>query len=513
MKIINPNQRRFILLIILLATLLFIFRLLQPFVTQAEQLEQLQVVHTQKVMLNPVTSYFSSPSTTQGRRRFLAIGNFYDTTNSAYFLNSKSFLSFSLPDLRIASAKLILYKYAHGGSTPAQLRLYKDTNLLASATAAVANYDYTPIEFNIDKQHLQPNSALSLELIEASGLQRAGIAVCSGTIFDSVCTENYRPLLEVTYVTNQLGQMQMHATTPLRRLAIASRDDYISCKQEVGCELKVAYNYSDPDANSRFRIQAGSLASDWVSTAAGDLLITIPNGRQLVKIVIDDGGELIDIELGSFDIGVIRPSPPKILYQDEFSSRSGIKFMLAEDETITSYQVEMCTDMLSSQPTEQDTCQKKILSQRFTSTQIELNFTGPYQLQNKYYYRFTGDDDYGNTSSGSWVSAIHNPELKSIESAGISLGKISPQNRDGKFDSTVTSTSGQDGVKLRVFNYKFAKLVELQSLKFTGSDAAGNFLPSGKYYLQLWGQDNEGYPYMPGQLLPIAIDNNPPTIW
>jgi len=510
MKTINSNHRRFILIIIVATILIVSCRWFLPQVTRASEL---QPIVTGNVVLNPVTSYFTSPATNQGHRRFLAIGNFYDTTNSAYFYGSKTFLSFELPDLRIASAKLVLYKYAHGGTTTSQLSLYKGNKVLANATAAVGNYDYTPLEFNIAKQHLQPGSNLALELIEVSARARAGIAACSGTIFDEVCPEQYRPRLEVTYLTNILGQMELHSTTKLRKLGIASRDDYVSCQESLGCLLNVAYKYNDPDSNSRFRVETEFLAGDWQSFAEGDLSLTLPNGEHNLKIVIDDGGEKISIDIGSFDVGVTRPTAPEVLYQDEFSSRSGIKFMLADNEVVKSFQLEMCVGMLPSEFLGQDSCQQQLLKREFTATQIELKFTEPYEAQQKYFYRFTGTDDYGNSSASSWVSAVHNPELKSIDVTSLNYRKISPQNRDRKFDSANVSGVGQPGFKLRVYNNKFTKLFEQESLIFTGRDSAGKFLASGKYYLQVWGNDPDGYPYIPSQMHHILIDNASPKMW
>jgi hypothetical protein len=515
MEIINPGHRRLVLIIIVATILIVSCRWLLPQVMWASELQptQLQPIMTKNVVLNPVTSYFASPATNQGHRRFLAIGNFYDTTNSAYFYNAKTFLNFELPDLRIASAKLILYKYAHGGTTTSQLSLYKGNKVLANTTAAVGNYDYTPLEFNIEKQHLQPGINLALEIIETSSRARAGIAACSGTILDEVCPEQYRPRLVLTYLTNKLGQMELHSTTSLRKLGIKSRDDFVSCQESLGCLLRVAYKYNDLDSNSRFRLEAGSLVSGWQSFAEGDLSLTLPNGEHNLKIVADDGGEQVSIDLGSFDIGVSRPNPPEILYQDEFSSRSGIKFILADNESIKTYQLEMCGAMTSSEVLDKHDCEQRLFKQESASSQIELIFTEPYESQQKYFYRFTGNDDYGNTSDGAWVSAVHNPELKTIAGGTLNQRKISPQNRDGKFDSVFVSSSGQPGLKLRVYNYKLTKIFEQESLSFSGRDALGKLLANGKYYLQLWGNDPDGYPYIPSQIHQIEIDNTPPRLW
>lgn len=508
MKIINPNHRRFILVILLVVLLIASCKWLLPQVAHAGDL---QPILAENVVLNPVTSYFTSPATNQGHRRFLAIGNFYDTTNSAYFYNAKTFLNFELPDLRIASAKLILYKYAHGGTTTSQLSLYKGNKVLANTTAAVGNYDYTPLEFNIEKQHLQPGTNLALEIIETSSRARAGIAACSGTILDEVCPEQYRPRLVVTYLTNMLGQIELHSTTSQRKLGINSRDDFVSCQESVGCLIKVAYKYNDPDSNSRYRLEAGVFRGEWQPLAEGELKLTLPTGQHQLRIAIDDGGELITIDLGGFDVGVVKPNPPEILYQDEFSSRSGIKYMLADQEAIKSYQVQMCTGMSTNGALA--ICQQLLLEKSFASTQIEFKFNEPYKSQQKYYYRFSGTDEYGNYSDGTWASAVHNPELKLIGSSSLNQRKISPQNLDRNFDSTIIKSTEQTGLNLRVYNHKFTKIFEQPSLTFAGRDAVGKLLVDGKYYLQLWGNDPDGYPYVPGQMHQIEIDNTPPKLW
>ena len=90
----------------------------------------------------------------------MAIGNFMDTTNGAYFQNSVSFVDLSYqndPNHLIQGADLVFYKYAGSHTGDTTVNLYKDGELTPISQVSVNNLDYQfdEVRFSLSPDILQ----------------------------------------------------------------------------------------------------------------------------------------------------------------------------------------------------------------------------------------------------------------------------------------------------------------------------------------------------------------------
>ena len=181
---------------------------------------------TIQTYIGPVVDVFSSDYCPGSNRRFLAFGNFYDTTISVDCGRTESYLKFDLSSLNgdiITSANLSVQRYAtsYGSFTARTARLTQDIDGNTGFNTQdwkgkAEEYGTQPIDWNqLDFHNFQfdltslvqawtqgtyPNYGVAI-FANAPGY-RVGAAVCS-TRNDPLCTSNHNPSLIVNYASNQ----------------------------------------------------------------------------------------------------------------------------------------------------------------------------------------------------------------------------------------------------------------------------------------------------------------------
>jgi len=159
-------------------------------------------------------------------RRFLAVGNFFDTTDGNYYPNSESYLKFNIDDIldnsHIISANLTLYRYANGGAgfnahvhrldtefdglTGQVTNDYRTkSDIVDSVYVDEGDYDFRAYSWNVTSivhgwvNNTHPNYGF---VLSGDGGFQSGAAFCSSRT-DGFCTNEYIPKLEIVYLDKQ----------------------------------------------------------------------------------------------------------------------------------------------------------------------------------------------------------------------------------------------------------------------------------------------------------------------
>lgn len=458
--------------------------------------------------VRPIESYFESPATDNGRRRFLAVGNFYDTTNGAYFRDSKAYLRFDLPDwgdVILDSAKLKLNKYANSASSELVVSVRSGDQTAATDAASVADLDnqwlaadlYSLVVGNIE------SDALNLELSVASPDYREGLALCSGNVIDVVCPSENAPHLELRYRSNTYGELVSSMVPEDAKYNSISKTDTAHCGEDIGCRFSVLFDYQDLEGNGTASLVAkntltGEEFIDEVRNVAGlkTLEMQLSDGSYEWTAQLQDGQRQMAEFRGSLSLDTQSPDPPVVFYTGEQIARSGLAMVFKPASDRDSIELKQGTQI-----------------ENFSDTEYQYIPTQTLTTAEEYEFRLRARDDHGNYSKELTFAKEFSGNLVELSEQSLSSPVISPSNQDGKYDATVLDYESSEellATSLVVFDSSYRKLGEMSGDTFSGELSGGN-LEDGIYHLKLAGEDQHGYP--PSDMLPlkVIIDNRIPT--
>ena len=251
----------------------------------------------------PALNVFSSQYGSGHNRRFVAVGDFFDTVVNAYYGRSETYLKFNvtLPaGAIIQNAQLSMRRYANAGSN-FDAKVGKLTQNFDASTGSTINdfkthsgiYAITNIDSNnLDfRDYRWDISALIQKWI--SGQPNYGLAVYSdtnsanrGAAFcgirnDSFCTSAYNPKLIISYMINQ-PPYSPALLSPANMSKFTSQCDESVVPVTSQCRVKMnldlhANNVGDGDPapgdlkNSRFVFQGANNFNSQDITNSGDI--------------------------------------------------------------------------------------------------------------------------------------------------------------------------------------------------------------------------------------------------
>ena len=476
-------------------------------------------------------AFFTSPSTSNGSRRFLAIGNFWDTTNAAYYAQSVSTISFSFirpSNFLLQTAELHLYKYANAYSGSVPVSLYNSSNQqLGTVDVDNGDYDYDLLKYDLTESW-QTAAAIDLRLQVNQPLYQQGIAICSGNSIDSVCPSQYHPQLELTYIINTQGQLSQWQTTEKVTFGMHQTDDFSTCQPNQGCRFRHVLDYFDLETNSELTLQyknlgTGAISAQTLAATTGILKMdfALLDGSYELELNVIDEEFSQNHKKPSFSIDTTPPTKPVVLYQSSFGTRSGVEFVL-DYQADTTYEVSICAGetLLND-----SACPQPIYQQAFTSSNLYVTSSTPLLDQRMYHYVIVAKDSLGNASEPSGVEVKQSNMLLEFSEISVTPARISPANEDNKYDIAqleFTLAEASSEVSSEVFNDKYQLLGSFADKRFTGRiDAkeldgkklASKELASGQYYLRLRGKDLHGYDLANSKLVAVAVDNIAPTVY
>ncbi|MFW5702820.1 MAG: hypothetical protein ACOCXP_02530, partial [Candidatus Dojkabacteria bacterium] len=277
------------------------------------------------------------------------------------------------------------------------------------------------------------------------------------------------------------------------------------CAESEGCQINFKTAFTDAESNASLSIIAGG-SEIYSSTKNGQELrfaSFLEDGVHELKAYLVDGGYSNTVSLGEIDIDTKPPEVPKVLYHSPVGSRSGVSFILEENQDRERVFVEIC---------EQNSC---FHNSEFTTN--ELNFRSATPLENKRYeYRISAFDKAGNLSEPSLLTLEQVNDLLEII-AGTNNSKISPKNNDGLFDSTEIIVTAKE--ELAELNYELYssswEIVNRSSSAYIldGKNEDGKLLEDGIYFIRLFGLDKLGYKFAEPKPIKIWVDNTPPKLY
>jgi hypothetical protein len=461
----------------------------------------------------PTTSNFTTDSTSNTFRRFLAIGNFYDVTNQAYFQNSAASLNFQQlnPDWQVQSAFLKLYKYANAYNTNVPVDLYLAGNKISSINVDNGDLDYDLLSFDVTPQVKSNQSVnFNFDLKVNNAAFQEGIAVCSGNIFDSICPANYRPILEVTYIVNQVGSLNFLGFSKQQQLNIATNEAYASCQEAIGCDFSVNLSYQDRDKNAIVDLDlykdnqlTRKLNYTDYDQQQSLKFLGLQDGKYSLQLVIHDGNYLYNDILTNFDIDVTRPELPIILAHSNFATSQGAWFNLAIDQN---YLIQICQDA---------DCNNSLNSQNYNQSELTVPTTTGMLDRKVYYYQLQTVEASGNLSLPVIVGLEYRLHAAYFKQVFADTDKISPKNKDGFKDLLKLTTIASEEVissKLEVSGSKGVVVVLNNLGQLNGKTAENTYLPDGKYSLSLKAKDKFGEDFALPKPLLFIIDNTAPVL-
>lgn len=487
--------------------------------------------------LNSSDAYFTSQSTNNGRRRFLAIGNFFDTTNSAYFIDSTAYLTFSFPlnpDILISQAKITLRKYAasSSGDTPIALilRNNQNTEYIELPVIKVDNgdldYDFLTWDVTAYLQSLNVTSSdFQLHVISSvpNPAFKQGIAVCSGNYLDSVCASDKAPQLELIYQNNTQGQIISQKLPSLSIYNAKSNSDAYQCTNSVGCKFIIGIQYQDLEENAKLVVNISDLMTNQVTKRETWSLNSVENtfdfplsdGKYHWLLQIVDGSFTQELMNADFTIDTTPPAPPEILYHSPIGTRAGVDFIL---EAFNSEEQKLKIILKDSQ-------QQVLSMQEFSTNDVVMQSSTPLINEQEYLYQLLFQDLAGNDSLSVELNIQQRNDLLLPTSISVNQTTISPANQDKNFDLLTAIYQFPESIKdlkLQFWDSKVKKIglpqistVSEQNnsyqIDFSGQMNA-EFLKDGVYYLNLLANDQLGYPIAEGKLLQFKIDNTAPIL-
>ncbi len=464
-------------------------------------------------------SYFESTSTSNGRRRFLAIGNFYDTTNNAYYMNSNSVIKYIMTadrNILVNKAELRLYKYANAYYEDAEVRLRNnlDKNEIRLHVDN-GDYDFDELVFDVtDTFKSAYGEEINLYLDVEDPDYKEGIAVCSGRYADSLCQTRYFPKLEITYVYNTKGKLEQFKYDEMVRFNAIYRSENVECGENSGCQYLVRFKYEDQENNAALYLKVKNnkdenIIKKQLDSTSQEIVLELEDGDYELSYKIRDGAYTVKNNFTNFQIDTTPPKAPVVLHHSEFGARSGIYIdLLDQNEKDVTFEVNLYNDENYT----------KLLSSQ-SKSEINLKFTSENPLKNnkEYYYRVVAIDDFENRSQEARFSAVQKNDLLELQTVDLSEYKISPQNKDGKFDQAELSYKANEEIfnkRLVIRNSMFKEVLTIakEKLIFDGFDGK-DFYKDGLYYLQLEANDSYGYKIADHRRLKLIIDNTPPSLF
>jgi hypothetical protein len=459
--------------------------------------------------LYPSVSQFSSPSTSVGVRRFLAVGNFFDTTNSAYYQSSIAEVEFELPqtNLLLESALVKLFKYANGGNSTVKIRASANGQELDSYDLGVDNLDYQQLQINLPLNVII-NGKVKINLEAIAPEYRAGVALCSGNSEDSICPRRYFPQLELQYRDNVKGKLIETSTEAATTLNSNSQSKFSNCAPNAGCQLRFVVHYQDPDSNTNLELLVSSTTARRFKiplNSRAEFDLHLLDGSYKLQLEIKDGTAIERVMLTDLKVVTKLPPIPELLLAPAVVGKLGAELQFTTPPQ-KSYAAALCADQH---------CQKILVS--MTTNTAGINLRSPTALTSgrNYYYRFIQTDNYGNTSLPKLIAIRQENQLVDLF-AKLTLGKISPKNADKRFDSSAVTFATNNEIawsELEVFNSAGKLLGKLNKndLRFAGM-LQNKLLADGNYILRLQGADTLGYPIVAKQFS-VVVDNTAPKIY
>jgi hypothetical protein len=473
---------------------------------------------TKQVIIYPNSVTFTSSNTTRTMRRFIAIGNFYDTTNSAYFNNSIATMQFHISYNQFAtlkSLKLQMYKYANAYSGTVRVDIYKATTKIGSVLADNGDLDFDLLQLDLTK-YIKTNPAdLTLTLKVNNPASKQGIAVCSGNIIDSICKQQYKPRLLMSYTENQVGTLKIMSTTSAKILMIGYHDNYSDCAETSGCNVDLDLNYQDIDRNAIVKVSLVNSYNKILTTISysdyGQLhrlmFRSIKAGNYHFLLNITDGaGNQQSKSIGNFLVDVIRPIPPVVVTHSSFISTQGAYFNVAKNLDYKSLYYQICLDQQCASP---------ILKLNSTMHSIWLKPKLSMHDGRKYYFQINGIDIAGNFSQPTMITLTYHQDAGVIQSINLTNRRISPRNQDGKYDSARVNFTATKMTSVYTISIKDAKgrIVNITNRdRITGRDIAGRFLKDANYYLEIKAKDELGQLLISPLKVRITVDNTAPML-
>lgn len=480
--------------------------------------------------LLPDETWFTSDSTNNGRRRFLAIGNFFDTTNDAFYHNSNAFLSFTLPsrkDIVIKEARLVMYKYAnaHTGNVPVQLSLGEKS--LGVVLADNGDYDFDKLQFNITDEYIHHyGESITFTANVNHAAYKEGIAVCSGNLFDGLCTSEYAPRIVVRYADNTMAEVEMDLFPNKSRYNSNTITDSAKCSDGQGCIFTIAANIKDKESNASLRLRlkddlANIVEEKTISAEDSEQVdFAVSDGVYQIEVDLFDGFYSKNIASYDFEVDTTPPEPPVIVTSSQYGSRAGVVFTLepyAEKEVLS---ISVCNRSA------QDACGEVIAEQRYQKSLVKFKANKPLEDATTYTYQLRKIDQFGNYSQSVYLDIKQRNDLVYAANINVESEVISPANRDGRFDDTKISFSFSEEVKDLKISYSVKGSSKAEQLNkqetfgvesstfeftFTGQDSY-NELKNNLVEIKITGEDKHGYPLADDLPIYITIDNQPPIL-
>lgn len=472
--------------------------------------------------LTPRLAWFESASTNNGKRRFLAVGNFLDTTNSALYANAKSFLEFDLSSLagnKLIAAKLKLFKYASSTTGDFQAELFSESKSIGIVKVAPGNYDYAELAFDILPLLKNPGAAIKLELRGKSYGPQEGLALCSGNIEDNVCPRKFFPLLELSMEPNKQGTLaELNYSVPTQ-LNSTAKSPYFSCKEGGGCKLNIGWRYNDEDNNSQVRARAkfndGVIFSDWKSAnSAVQSTLDLKDGAYKIELEIRDGISTTFRELGALEIDTLPPSKPVVLVHSGYGSKSGVRIVLLPNIDAKEYHLVVCKSLSAGD------CTSPKYSENYADPNLVFKSPVPLKDGEKYYYLISQSDALGNKSAKLALALFQRNMQVVLEQLKLTVSRLSPANKDKHFDTAGLSFKQNSQLKLMqlsVFTRLGAKVLTTTKFPVSKREFMLNQLlaklKDGNYFLVVAGEDVDGYAIAAEKVLNFSIDNTPPRLY
>ncbi len=468
-------------------------------------------------------AYFTSSSTQNGKRRFLAIGNFFDTTNSAYYLNSVSRLRFDLSkdkNILVKKANLKLYKYANAYFKDVNIKLYgQEGNFLKEVFLDNGDYDFDVANFEITdyiKNKWTQNIEFNLKVENAHPYE--GVAVCSGNFTDSICLEKYHPKLEIKYIYNTKGSLKNIEFDKNTKYNSTYSSENVKCQKDKGCNIFYKFYYQDIEANAQIYLisknkKTGKEQIQKTLHNNSDVLMNFNygDGQYEVLIKVIDGAYEKIQKLHEFEIDTLPPHKPVVLNHSQIGSRSGVYIDFEKLSEKGKFHIHLCKhkDVL---------CKTELAKVETDKLSINVKSQSPLITGVLYDYQIYGIDDFGNQSEKTIISILQNNKLIELHNIKLSEKKISPKNQDEKFDITkITYQSDEDfydkGVIIRNSQHKIIGKKRFEKIKNEFNGKIDNYLSCGKYFIQITGKDKYGYNIADHKRIEVEIDNTAPRLY
>lgn len=458
------------------------------------------------------SAFFTSPSTDNGQRRFLAIGNFLDTTNDAYFRDSVATLKYLLPPQvasGILTAELLVYKYASSAAGNSPVYLQNENNIvLSSAILDNGDLDYDHARFFFTPDADADGKHLTLRLRMFTPQVNQGVAVCSGTVTDSICPTQYHPKLTITYVSNRHGKLE--------RLMLAPAGNYNSdtdmaglvCRANVGCQLNYVVDYRDPDHNAQLKLVSDGQTTELPLT--GDMrTLALADGSWNLAWTVQDGSQQQTLATREFMIDTTAPGAAEWLGYTPHYTRAGAELELREDPAADHFQVIACQDITT------DECIPLEVATHGRQLKLAPGIPATAQAIRLEVVQY---DAAGNVSEPTSLRLPVRLDQTTLSQLKLQHPKLSPRNADKHFDEQLLNYFATERGKLTQVRLRgsLERLISKDQPYEVGShqELLSNTLlaelPDGNYELDLAAQDSFGYALASHQPLRFSIDNTPP---